>query len=504
MNKIDFINNSVCDTLEYKTNHVSIVGANGSGKTALFRAIQGRNGECQVIQALKNLTIYQNQFRSLDDNLLENQQISQQFVDGKGSPIHGFSQHSNIIQSDFNVSMELIFREFTNFSLQDYRNGGTYNSSISKTKLDSVFKIWTNIFNGKKIDVQDNQIKANSNNTNDWYSIDNLSDGERSVLYILIKIALAKENSFILIDEPETFLNPALLNLLFDECEKFRTDCKFIYFSHDLDFVSTRCNNTKYWIKSYNYPETWEIEELKDDKIPEEVLLKIIGTKIEKILFVESESTKDTRLYQKVYPDFKVWGVGSCENVINYTKAFNTGTEKFNKQYFGLIDRDLKSESEITQLKLNKVFCLPVALYENLFLRSEIIKFVFQHEGSQDIDNKLDLLSGELTKFVTKDHFIHAFTKDKVKQYFNQNIDDLANQHAFNPDFQIISAELELLKTQSSDDILMKFNQKDTKGLTTQLGYKFTEWVEKVLNLFNTRKEEELRNLFKSIIGMIK
>jgi len=62
------------------------------------------------------------------------------------------------------------------------------------------------------------------------------------------------------------------------------------------------------------------------------VIIKVIGTK-NKILFVESVDNKDAKLYQLLYPEFKVWPVGSCDNVINYTKAFNLGVEKFNKKY---------------------------------------------------------------------------------------------------------------------------------------------------------------------------
>ena len=63
------------------------------------------------------------------------------------------------------------------------------------------------------------------------------------------------------------------------------------------------------------------------------MIVKVVGAKKQKILFVESENNKDAQLYQLVYSDFKVWPVGGCENVVNYTKAFNSRTEKFNKEY---------------------------------------------------------------------------------------------------------------------------------------------------------------------------
>ena len=354
---------SEIEKIEFGTKNASIIGGNGSGKSSLMRKIKQQNPTFTIISAHKNLTIKQGLYRANEDNwLTENKS---HFKSPTSGDAHSPADN-NSVQDDFNQMIEIVFRDYSNESVEALNTGKTL-SEITR-KLDKIFTIWNSIFIDKKLLYKDKKIKVQVIGEEVFYDIENLSDGERSALYVLIKLILADSSPTIIIDEPETFLNPSILNSLFDECEKIKNESSFIYFSHDLEFVTTRKDNTVFWIKEYKYPQTWVIENTDPQDIPEELIVKVVGAKKQKILFVESENNKDSQLYQLLYPDFKIWAVGGCENVINYTKAFNSRTEKFNKEYFGLIDRDLKSNEQVASLESDKVFCLPVAIYENLFL----------------------------------------------------------------------------------------------------------------------------------------
>ena len=61
------------------------------------------------------------------------------------------------------------------------------------------------------------------------YSINGLSDGERCALFYIGNVLLAPENSYIVVDEPETFLNAAVYNELWDLLISERQDCQFIF-----------------------------------------------------------------------------------------------------------------------------------------------------------------------------------------------------------------------------------------------------------------------------------
>ncbi len=406
------------EVIEFNTKNISIIGGNGSGKSSLMRKIKSHNPTFTIISAHKNLTIKQGLYRANEDIwLTQNKSYFKSPTTGDANT----PADNNSLQDDFNQMIEIVFRDYNDESVEAL-NAGKALKDIQR-KLDKIFDVWNSIFIDKKLLYKDKKIKVQVANEEVYYEIENLSDGERTALYILIKVALSDLGSTIIIDEPETFLNPSILNSLFDECEKLKNESNFIYFSHDLEFVTTRKDNAIFWIKEYKHPNTWKILLIDPQDIPEELIIKVVGAKKQKILFVESESNKDSQLYQLIYPDFKIWAVGSCENVINYTKAFNSRTEKFNKKYFGLIDRDLKSDEQVESLKTNKIFCLPVAIYENLFLKKDIIKFVFSHLGRSDFDIKITDLESEVKSKIDDSKFKLGYKKSKIQQLFNQNIE---------------------------------------------------------------------------------
>jgi hypothetical protein len=112
----------------------------------------------------------------------------------------------------------------------------------------------------------------------------------------------------------------------------------------------------------------WEWSEVHDDLgLPEELIFELYGSR-KKVLLVEgSNSSHDVRLYKNVFSDFFVKPCGSCENVITYTKALRLNKEFHQLEVIGLIDRDRRTDDEISSLKENGIFCLKVAEGENLF-----------------------------------------------------------------------------------------------------------------------------------------
>ncbi len=74
------------------------------------------------------------------------------------------------------------------------------------------------------------------------YPIDNASDGEKSVAYLIMATLLAPQHSFMLIDEPERHLNGALMRNLFDKLEAVRPYLRFVDLTYNIDFVESRKN----------------------------------------------------------------------------------------------------------------------------------------------------------------------------------------------------------------------------------------------------------------------
>lgn len=90
----------------------------------------------------------------------------------------------------------------------------------------------------------------------------------------------------MIIDEPELHLHKALMVRLWNRLEEERTDCTFIYITHDLDFAVSKIASKTIWIKSYqNNNWNWELLE-PNGVIPENLYLEVLGSR-KPILFVE-------------------------------------------------------------------------------------------------------------------------------------------------------------------------------------------------------------------------
>ncbi|MFL9510927.1 DUF4435 domain-containing protein, partial [Acinetobacter baumannii] len=381
-NRIEFISNFF-RTLDYLSNNMVLLGANGSGKSSLASYLKSRLGiNSVIISAQKYLLIPS--FNSLQNptntrNTLESQQNNNNNI--KWS----FSADDHVIALPYFTNMSNHFKHLLSNLLaerskevhefyEEYRNNP---QTVQKeSKLDRVINIWNSLFQHRILFCDHLNIGIRTKDTQQIYEANHMSDGEKVALYYISEILQAPKDALIIIDEPEMYLHKTILSKLWDTLELERSDCKFQYLTHDIDFATTRTNAEKYWIRSYNNPDQWTIEKLgKDTDLPENLLLELIGSR-KNILFCEGDIGKnDDEIYRILFPNFTVKPVGSCTNVINFTKAFNK-IKNLTTQAFGLIDTDHSSTDRSVKLAKNKIYSLQVAEVENLLLDEALINLI--------------------------------------------------------------------------------------------------------------------------------
>lgn len=111
-----------------------------------------------------------------------------------------------------------------------------------RSTLDDVMVIWNGLIEHRQLDCDENNLlKIRYDDTS--YDAHEMSDGERVIIYHTGRVLLAPENSLVIVDEPEIHLHKTIANKLWDALESRRKDCIFIYFTHDLDFASSRIVN---------------------------------------------------------------------------------------------------------------------------------------------------------------------------------------------------------------------------------------------------------------------
>jgi hypothetical protein len=196
-----------------------------------------------------------------------------------------------------------------------------------------------------------------------------MSDGERVVVYLLGQALCAPANAVLIIHEPEIHVHRAVQASLWDELERARPDCAFVYITHDLEFASTRMGARKTWVRSYDGA-AWEWEDVPPaGEIPESLLLAVLGSR-RPVLFVEGErSSRDYALYSVLFPGELVLPRQGCDAVVHATRSIRAleGDGVHHVQARGIGDRDRRSDAEIGALRASGIVVADVAEVENLF-----------------------------------------------------------------------------------------------------------------------------------------
>lgn len=389
-----------------------------------------------------------------------------------------------------------------------------YSNDVSVSKedfrgiLDDVIEIWNQLIEHRTLFCNDsNQLKIKYG-TN-IYDAHQMSDGERVIIYLAGRVLFAPNNSIIIADEPELHLHKSIANKLWDLLEKKRSDCRFIYFTHDLDFASSR-NCQKGWIKKFNYPNSWTIELIKDNIIPEELLLKLVGSR-KPILFCEGKvNSPDRQIYEILFPNFTIQEVESCKNVINYTKAFNSMPGVSIKAY-GIIDKDFRNPVQIAQFEQDGIFTYAVSEIENLLIseeflleyckvKSEIvdvekIKENVLSEFNRNIESQISFyLAAQINFIFNESHLRKANTKDKIQENFKEFISGIDIEKIYDDRKNYLS---EIIASKDYKGVIAVANH---KGLTTKVAQEFglrgrDEYIKRAIGVLN--QSEKAKNVIR-------
>lgn len=363
---------------------VVVVGANGSGKSQLGLWIERNNPELEVhrITAQRALAIpllvqpqpYDQAKSQVHYGAFRPQWNELQHKKNKISDRFGDEPVGKLL-TDFESLLALLFAEDSRRN-REFKNAWRPNVSTEKptqSRLDRVQMIWEQVLPHRKLVVGDDKIQAETL-TGSQYEGRMMSDGEKVALYLIGQVLCAPPNSIVVIDEPEIHLHRAIQAALWDQVELARTDCLFVYITHDLEFAATRSGARKVWLKSFDGT-TWEWEVLeRHPELPEALLFQLLGNR-RPVLFVEGDDTSsDVALYRLLFPKHLVIPRQGCEKVAEAVKAFRGLGQLHNLSVNGLIDRDHRSEEEIASLRERGIGVTDVAEVENLLCVHEALE----------------------------------------------------------------------------------------------------------------------------------
>lgn len=394
-----------------------IIGANGAGKSSLINELRKNSiDEMYVLPAQKLLYFV---LKIHDRNEITRERYIQDLkeVDLKYETIDLYpTKIENDFSNTFTKLITLLVKDYTDIVTRRSRK----EKNLPITLLDRVEQIWNQIFPEITFNPESNHRVLEVVRTGSKYSINGRSDGERCILFYIGNVLLAPENSYIIVDEPETFLNAAVYNELWDLLISERSDCQFVFASHNMDFVQSRTNASYIWCKKFEAPYDLEYQVLEGtQEFPLSLLTEVSGTR-KPILFCEGTKTSiDYKIYSKLFSKFCfVKPVQGHKQVIQHTEAYNNLNKMHGNKAYGIIDYDWMKDAKIAKYKKKNIFVLPFNEIEMLLVNEEIVKSVLASDD-QDKDQKLNKFQEAIKSLCikNKDKIISIALKKKLDEF---------------------------------------------------------------------------------------
>lgn len=419
------------DSVEITKNLV-IVGANGAGKTRFGSRLEQINNQTKRISAQRYLQL---------DEVIQ----KQDYETSKAALKSTYKNRPPVEpQNDYQKVLIALFAEEASRN-EDVISLINSNGQITKKEMPSSIKeklieIWNFIFPYRSLKLEKDRVRA------DDFSGTELSDGEKVGLYLISQILLAEKESVFIIDEPELHLHKALMVRLWNKLEESRSDCTFVYITHDLDFAVTKPTSKIIWIQSFKNS-LWNWKEIDPNEIiPENLFLEILGSR-KPILLVEGDKgSLDIQIYQVYYENFTIIPCGSCEKVIEAVRGLKEHLDLHDKKVFGLIDRDFRTNDQLTALISDGIFSIALNEVENLFLLPEMIEVVCDHLSKAD--KKGEVISEiKLIYAKNKANLHFKASKYRMHRHLNEKFGAVKNEAEFNEFKVSICSELDDIRS---------------------------------------------------------
>lgn len=406
-------------TLPSDVSSITIIGANGSGKTRFTDWLQHSLGNesfhISVLDALCNSPLPQPSTVGTINTLYAKALQTGTFLHADEN-----SMFERLVALLLNEEMQKLFQYKVALARGE-------NVMLEESKLDAVIRHWQDVFTDNHVLRESGTLLFSRDGDTKSYSPKRLSQGEKAVLFYFGAVLYAPAGGAIFVENPGMFLHNSILRRLWDTIESMRPDCRFIYTTHDVDFAASRSGNVTIWVRSSD-PEanTWDYDLLPPDSgLSEEIYMALIGAR-RPVLFIEGDATHsiDSKLYPLIFKDYSVKSLGSCNKVIEATRAFNDLKAFHHLESRGIVDRDRRDAKEVEYLRGKNIFVPEVAEIENILMLEDVVRAVAIWKG-RNPDKVFASVKTSVIKQFSHDYRQQALlhTRHKVKRTVEYRID---------------------------------------------------------------------------------
>lgn len=380
---------AILEKLAITKNNIVIVGANGSGKSSLVSFLKASYISDMIVIPAQKVLVYTSESSSF---YLKSKQDVNDYQ--SRDYISSLKQHIDSLDSSYLYSFNILITAIVNDYVDQILQVHSGNKDIEENHIifNRLKQIWSVLFPHIELNIDSKHRGIYPSLNKVSYNINRLSDGEKSVLYYIGNILMANPDSYIIVDEPETFLNPAMYNKLWDLLIAERQDCQFIFCSHTIDFISSRTNTSIVWSRKFEFPNHWDIELVPDTSLPAPVLVELLGSR-KPILFCEGEAKNsyDFQVYSSLFlEEYTIFPAGGHGQVVKHVSSFNSLKALHHNRAIGIIDGDLSLQDGKEEYRKHNVYTLPFNEIEMFLLTDEVMQSVLQDSmGIEEVRQKV-------------------------------------------------------------------------------------------------------------------
>ena len=228
------------------------------------------------------------------------------------------------------------------------------------------------------------------------YGVNEMSDGERSVLLLAASVLTTNGGTCFLLDEPERHLHRAIIAPLLSTLFRSRDDCSFVISTHEVQLPLNNPTAEVMLVRGCYFdngmPAGWDFDLIGvDQNIPEVVKKSILGAR-RRIVFVEGEeSSLDYRLYARIFQDASVVPAGPRASVISAVRSIRLSSSYHGISAFGLVDEDHVEKDDVEELEQRGVFIVDGYAVESIYYDSSVQRMVARrHTDDEGVERRLE------------------------------------------------------------------------------------------------------------------
>lgn len=353
---------------------IIILGPNGSGKTRL----------AQQIARERDVTPISAQRRTWPSDGLpvqEQHQLRQQLRHSEEAWKNQSWQPTDEIDYALSSLTQEHQRRLNDRNEESIESGKSYDP-VTDTMLIRLQSLWRSLFPMRKLEIGAYYPKSKRLDAIDspTYTLKEMSDGERTVLYMVARILVA-ETRFILVDEPELHMHSKLAIDFWDEAQRLRSDCRFIYITHDLNFALSRRDAVALVFRASD-----KLEKISITDLPASVATEVLGAATlpfyaKRIIFYEGEPGKGfaSDFLSVWFDDPKTFAFpcGNRDAVCAAVKGLkNVGI--VGAEVTGLVDRDFHPDSML-DADVEGVTVLDLHELESILCDKHVVAHLARH-----------------------------------------------------------------------------------------------------------------------------